>query len=80
MQRGPGADIAPAGTHRHHDGVGGLLHHGVVDRIAGAALEGRLVHAQEIEIRLSRTLVRRLRGLENRRRMALELREIHAAP
>src|SRR5690606_27012352 len=39
-QRGPGADVVPAGFEWHHTGAVGLFHHGVVDGIVRAALEG----------------------------------------
>jgi hypothetical protein len=50
-QRGPGADVAPARIERQHDRIPGLLHDRVVDRLAAAFLERRLVDAHEIQIR-----------------------------
>ena len=48
VQRRPGADVVPAGIERHHDRVLRFLHHRVVDRIAAAGGEDRLVDAREI--------------------------------
>ena len=50
LQRSPGTDVAPAGSQRHDGGAARLFHHGIVDRIGAAGLEGRLVQAHKIEV------------------------------
>src|SRR5690606_34744347 len=52
-QRGPGADVVPAGGQRHHAGAAGLLHHRIVDGIVRAALEGAGVDGQHAVARLA---------------------------
>ena len=48
--RVPIADVRPADVGRHHGGAGGALHHRVVDRLLGRALERRLVERDEAEV------------------------------
>ncbi len=52
-ERGPGADVAPAGVQGHHAGAVGVFHHGVVDGVVGAVLEARRVDAEEAEVLLA---------------------------
>jgi hypothetical protein len=48
VQRGPRADVAPAGVEGDHDGVAGFFHDGVVDGVAAAGSERGFVDAREI--------------------------------
>ena len=77
MERRPRADIAPTGGERHHHRIAGLLHHGVVDRVAAAGTEGLGIDPHEIEVGLGR-LERRLRGRRDVRRLCRQFTQIAA--
>ena len=49
-QRVPTADIGPAQRGRHHRGIGGALHHRIVDRNRGRRHEGCSVQPHEVEV------------------------------
>ena len=74
-QRGPRSDIAPADIERQHERILGLLHHGIVDRLAAALGEFGLVDAHEVQIRLG-GLIRGRAGLEDIRRELVQLGKI----
>jgi len=44
--------IVPSGVHRHHRGLVGFFHHGVVDRVRARRLERSRIQPHEIEIAL----------------------------
>ena len=77
MERRPRADIAPTRGERHHHRLAGLLHHGIVDRVAAAGRKGLGIDAQEIEVALRGT-----KGRDHRcgdvRRLCLELAQVAA--
>ena len=77
MERRPRADIAPTGGERHHHRIAGLLHHGVVDRVAAAGTEGLGIDPHEIEVGLG-GLERRLRGRRDVRRLCRQFTQIAA--
>src|SRR5205085_12249579 len=77
MKRRPGADIAPAGIERHDDGLRGLLHDGIIDRVGRTLLERLGIDPGEVEIRF-RTEKGRLAGLGDLRCEALELLQVAA--
>ena len=51
-QRRKRADIAPTGTHGHHNRTRGLFHHRIVNRVIRALLEGLRIDANKIHVGL----------------------------
>src|SRR5690554_4646228 len=74
---GPRADIAPAGIERHHGGVIGLFHHGVIYGFFRALGEYAFIHAGEVQI-LAGVIHRSLADGENVRAVFLQFLKVGA--
>src|SRR5690554_1342023 len=74
---GPRADIAPAGIERHHGGVIGLFHHGVIYGFFRALGEYAFIHAGEVQI-LAGVVQRCLADGENVRAVFLQFLKVGA--
>ena len=74
-QRGPRADVGPAGFERHHHGVRGALHHRVVHRNGRRPRKGPRLQPHEARFR-HRLVVRPRHRVPDRRLMHAELTQI----